>query len=123
MHERFMLQHEKLDSFFLVLAASFHAGYTHYMCGAERAYIAFFLISSVLSAFSTLFTWTIWLFTKRQRGGFTVMLCFLLFSESTKNPCQEQRDCIPQGVHQGRFGMGSAQWLLCVAVNLQAREH
>lgn len=27
--------------FILVLAASFHAGYTHYMCGAERAYIAF----------------------------------------------------------------------------------
>lgn len=27
--------------FILVLAASFHAGYTHYMCGAERGYIFF----------------------------------------------------------------------------------
>lgn len=97
--------------FVLVLVASFCAGYTLHVWG-KRAYI-FFLTLSVLSSFPTLFTWIIWLFTKRQRG--VVLLLFFVFCYS-QNPqnitCQEQIDCIPQGVHQGRFAMASAQWLL-----------
>lgn len=58
-----------------------------------------------------------------ERGGGFVILWFSLFSESPEY--HEQVDCIPQEVYQGRFGMGSAQWLYIShkAVHSQARKH
>lgn len=73
--------------FVLVLVALFNGGYTHYMCEAKKGLHLFFphfFNSQFL--LSLVFLDNLVIYQKTERGGFTVILCFLLFSESTEYP-------------------------------------